>query len=972
MEEDKKDGEDKQTEIIIKGLISFQNFLKDFKQVVKDDIIEKKNNRFDISYNFRKFNLECYIIDKKYYDEFCKAINYKEISKILSIINEENIEKCKQIIKNKLIEDNNFNIDIKDIVFYTTEEDLKKIVGHFNNYSFLNKEFLMYCMGVPEEKLKSKKIYVSKNEKNTTLLNIEENFTMSINIIKKDSEKEEEQKEEIKKEEEKIKKKPKNIYYVEDITKKIFLLLYKKDELINKKIKKKLKDPYDFKNYYLINKEWLKLYKENFLYDEIINKVNEELKTYSYKKIKAELDSKIKYKIGQIKLYSKTEIEPGLKEASKLLTKIKTINENIENKEKENNDINDEQIFDLEMETKEIEQNLVQAYDIPYNFEIITEDIYELLKKEEFFENFNEKIEEQLCYQILFGNNQIIIRNKASDKLEEKNNYCNELLFYEKNEEKENNNDNYLLEFILNFEKKVNFYEEIEKIIKKGLNNYIINTGINLGNKHNEKIILDQNSNVLGKIFNVNINLDKINMIDNKNEEIQNDNNINSIKKNILDFQIIKITDNKKMILNKFHGLINSINFNSQFHLNRLSEDELENIFNSKNYNENFYEIILMDEDKYNIFKNKYNSDELKRIINTLEKNSVLNINKINKNINILNFLKSIDIKENKLIMDKKFVLNYNYENCVENINKNKNFVLLSSEYFPKVSENDSIYYFLHKNEPYIFFKKEKKILEVKIKKEDKNKKNIFCSLNIYKTNNKNIISEYLQSLKELMNDFKNNKFEKRKELINEYYLINENWINYTENYIKNKNDICVEESFNPINIKDSLNFQYPTNFFIVSNDDKNKLMMETLINYFKVNHKDINIKKISIIKDTKIYLCVIIDSFAFFYQYENKKENNKKELVLFFLIKFKDKNIIEKEIVELKETGVVPYINLRVFNNNEPYKLIDINLNNIGYLLNNKKNAIKPEINNSSYMVEPNKKYRKLHSLLICLSDII
>ena len=135
MEEDRKDIEDEQVEIITRGLISFQEFLKDFKQAVKDDIIKKENNRFDVSYIFRKFNQECYIIDKKYYDEFCKTINFKEITKILSIINEENTEKCKQMIKNKLIE-GNFNIDVKDIVFYASQEDLKKIVGHFNNYSF--------------------------------------------------------------------------------------------------------------------------------------------------------------------------------------------------------------------------------------------------------------------------------------------------------------------------------------------------------------------------------------------------------------------------------------------------------------------------------------------------------------------------------------------------------------------------------------------------------------------------------------------------------------------------------------------------------------------------------------------------------------------------------------------------------------------------------------------------------------------
>ena len=1011
MEEERKTKEDAQTEIMLKGLISFQNFLKDFKQVVKDDIIEKKNNRFDISYNFRKFNLECYIIDKKYFDEFCKAINYKEISKILSIINEENTEKCKQIIKNKLIE-NNFNIDVKDIIFYAEQEDLKKIVGHFNNYSFLNKEFLIYCMGVPEEKLNSKKIYVSKNEKNTTLLNIQQNFTMTINIIKKDSEKKEEEEKK-----EKIKKKPKNIYYVDDITKKIFVLLYKKDELINKKIKKKLKGPYNFKNYYLINKEWIKLYKQNFLYDEIINKIQQEYKNYSYKRIKTELDNIIKYKIGQIKLYSKSEIEPGLKEASKLLAKIKTINEN---KEIKNNNIN-EQIFDLEIETKEIEQDLAQAYDIPYDFEIIDEDIYQLLKKEEFLENFNEKIEEQLCYQILFGNNQIIIKNKASEKFEDKDNYSNELLFYEKNYVKENNNDIYLLEFILNFEKKINFYEELEKIIQKGLKTYIINTGINLENNYIEKIILDKNSNILGKIFNVNINLDKIKMIDNKNDGIQNDiynicdedkiqnineiqhieinisknkkfnkNNYNYINSNNIENNLEKkenLEKNKyhyneiskewkKIILNIYNSLINSIYFNrkffSEFHLNRLSEDELENIFKTKSYDDNFYEIILMDEDKYNTFKNKYNLNDLKNIINTFESNNVLN--RINQNIKMLNFLNFIDVKENKLKIDKNFILNYSYESCIENINKNKNFVLLSSEYFPKVSENDSIYYFLHKNNPYIFFRKEKKILNVKIKNDNENGKNLFCNLFVYNIDNKNIISEYLQSLNELMNDFKNNKFEKRKKLINEYYLINENWINFAEKIIKNKNDIYIEESFNPIKKYNSFNFKYPIDFFIVRNDEKNKLMIETLINHFNINHEDINIKKASIIENDKIYICVIIDSVAFFYQNEIEKENSKKKLNLSFLIKFIDKYIIEKEIIEITETGVAPYINLRVFNNNEPYKLIDINLNEIGslFLLKDKKNSIKLEINDLSYMTSPNKNCKKLHSFLICLINII
>ena len=224
---------DKQAEIMTNSIISFLKFFNNFNQVIKDDIIETKSNIFDISYNFRKFNLECYIIDKKYFDEFCEAINYKEILKILSIINEENKEQCKQIIKNKLIEDD-FDINIKDIVFYASQEDLKKIVYNFNNYSFLTKEILVDWMGIPMEKLKSKKILVSKNEKNTTLFNIEEKFAMSINIFKKEKKKKEEEKDV------KINKNPKDINYVENITKRIFILLYKKDELINKNIEKNI------------------------------------------------------------------------------------------------------------------------------------------------------------------------------------------------------------------------------------------------------------------------------------------------------------------------------------------------------------------------------------------------------------------------------------------------------------------------------------------------------------------------------------------------------------------------------------------------------------------------------------------------------------------------------------------------------------------------------------------------------------
>ena len=194
------------------GLILFLNFLKKYRQIVKDEIIQDEqryNNQTTITYTFRKFNLECYIIDKKYFDDFCSAINFYELSEVLKSINEETKDKCKEILK-KLLVEKRYIPDYKDIIIYAEEEKMKTIVKKFNNYSFVNKELLIDCMGIPEERLKSKKILLSKNENNTSLLNIDENYVITLNIIKKPSNKENEEKKlEIKSENESKSKKKK-------------------------------------------------------------------------------------------------------------------------------------------------------------------------------------------------------------------------------------------------------------------------------------------------------------------------------------------------------------------------------------------------------------------------------------------------------------------------------------------------------------------------------------------------------------------------------------------------------------------------------------------------------------------------------------------------------------------------------------------------------------------------------------------
>ena len=235
---------------IAKGIISYKKFLDEFKRVNEDEVFMKDPNDPNTSkYIFRTFNTECYIIDKKYFDKFRSATNFDKLNKILEPANEENEKKFKEELS-KYLQEHPYEFSAENIKLYSELEELKKVVKNFNNYSFVNKGILCDAMGISESDLENKAMKVSKNQSDTCILS--HNFTM---IIPK--KKVVEKKQEI--------PKYKNLYYVEDITKKIFILLnIFNDEIIQKKLKKEIKYEYNFKGYYLINKEWLDNYKEFF------------------------------------------------------------------------------------------------------------------------------------------------------------------------------------------------------------------------------------------------------------------------------------------------------------------------------------------------------------------------------------------------------------------------------------------------------------------------------------------------------------------------------------------------------------------------------------------------------------------------------------------------------------------------------------------------------------------------------------
>ena len=92
-------------EKIANGIFSYLTFLKNFKKVKFDDIISnapEKKNSSKFTYVFRQFNLECYIIDKKYFDDFRVYAHFNELIPLLEPLNEGNKNKFKIELKKYL------------------------------------------------------------------------------------------------------------------------------------------------------------------------------------------------------------------------------------------------------------------------------------------------------------------------------------------------------------------------------------------------------------------------------------------------------------------------------------------------------------------------------------------------------------------------------------------------------------------------------------------------------------------------------------------------------------------------------------------------------------------------------------------------------------------------------------------------------------------------------------------------------
>ena len=237
----------------------------------------------------------------------------------------------------------------------------------------------------------------------------------------------------------------------------------------------------------------------------------------------------------------------------------------------------------------------LESYDLKLftNYYFINNEIFELLKQEEFFLNMNEKVKNKIEYQILIGNNRIMIKNKALDEENLKYYYTNEYLVYIDrketikyidDEDLQNNNDDYILYYILNYSKNKFFFNDL-KILnnKNGLKEYILKRNIVLNNINIEEDIKDIDKNIIGAFINIRINEDYI-------------------KKVATDKDIYKIFNNKEneVIKNKKNLENNDIKENKEKNMDNLNDINIKINDNEINVDEDNNKMPIKEEDKKN------------------------------------------------------------------------------------------------------------------------------------------------------------------------------------------------------------------------------------------------------------------------------------------------------------------------------------------------------------------------------------
>ena len=680
--------------------------------------MEEENNQKGNSDDFiSKNNTINFIYNQNENNEFVSSLKrYTPTKKYL--ISKEDFDKLNKFNSttdfNKIQNGNNGqNLDINNITFYSKLEDLKNNSESKIELSLVNEEFLN-PKPLDIHSYENKYIYLYEIG-NKYFLYFNDNEILE--IPKPTNNREQRKNEDMIPEESSVIKE-------ENILEQM-ILIYANENNFDKSLNSKIKDEYNTKKFYLINKIWIENYKNQNYFKEI-KKIIEKLDIdYSYKGFCLNLKDIVK---------------------NENLIKIKNKIKPIKNKD----DFFREKNFypnTYEDEFKKI--NNIKNNFCPKNFTLVPKNLFKLLYKE--IVKSNEHSIDDYKYNTLIGDNALFIQDKTTKSI-----------FYYFNPDK-----NLALDYIFIFNEEISFYNEIAlNIIGKDFAKYI-NKKIKKNSTQMVNELKDNNKKVIGKfiIFSkLKENEIKRNKIKNKLEKYETyysyynqfKSKFSTIKDNNIsenDFNDIFNIFKKNNIQNLKVGIILSEDFNYLWNI--LYFTQIENLFNNKKKH-NYKDI---EEDIINELLNN-DSEDIKDFVN--DNLELYDSRDFGKNKNKNKIYRLTDIEFLKMIMDSSHEI---------------------IEYLEKIQDS---YFFKNNDKHYIIFPNDKKLYKVEyhnntesfklkeyiFKLEDKN------SLNNLERfyDNECKIKEELESPIYSISDPK------------EFYIVNYHWIKKYKVENKNKN----------------------------------------------------------------------------------------------------------------------------------------------------------------------------------------
>ena len=371
-------------------------------------------------------------------------------------------------IKHKNNEDNNNIIENCNCKFYYKKEELDNLIINNIEFCFVNEQFLK-DFNIAKNSYENKHIYFYKKDNIINILYLNEKLD-NINETKDNLSADEisqllygEGTSIINKS---LNTKNFNSFHYNEANNndvidkeqkekilKQLILLYAFEKYFLQTFNKSIKDEYDMNEFYLINLNWMKIYKTEFLFQQVSKIINDMNLKYSYKGFIINLEKIVKHQ----NFYQ-------IQDSINLL----------------NNGRNDylikEKNFFPELKKEQLYQGSNISY--PNNFVLIPEKIFDLFYEE--IKNPQHK-KEDYKFNALIGDSILFIQNKQ---------YNNIFFCYLLSDE-----NKFEIYYLFNYNEEHTFYNEVNNYIKdQGLVNYLFSRNINInGNTGLNDIFSEQN-----------------------------------------------------------------------------------------------------------------------------------------------------------------------------------------------------------------------------------------------------------------------------------------------------------------------------------------------------------------------------------------------------------------------------------------------------------------------------------------------